>query len=681
MNLSTLFTPPLLWLGLFFLGMVVAMVCRRFPLGFRVLFLGLGLGLGGFTLWQPDLGLTPSFSPHLLLWLCLPPLVFQTAFTLNGSFFRQYRFPTLIWAIVGFLLSTGLFGVILAQLTGFNLTPALVLGGLVMATDPTGLLERLKRLDTPHQVQTVAQGEGLYNQLTLILLLPLLLRGEGLEALTGATGLGLAQVLVLGIAGGSLGGVLLTALFLRTKEQPWTMALLSLFLVYGGYTLGELGGTGAGALGVACGGLVTQQGLAQNLAPSHREYLHSLWHYGGNFARAGVTLALGWRVVEGWSGLGWLWVGVCGVVFLLVLRALLLWGFFGGLNKLRDLSAIAFPQQTLLITTGLPSSVGFLLALNLPPTLEERDVIQLVVVAVSLVRFLLFPPLLGWVIRQHELQSPRLLKQIEKAQALLTSQRAALNQIPLLKGIPTLDPAVIQHFTQNYNEGVYQGSQALESLWGDRRHLLQIPETLWLYTLTLERAGYQQLYEGGLLSEFALDKLELRILLKHDAIQAGFMPPPFFSVRPSETSWQRWLYRVLGWLLFRPQLLQKQRQTVADAKYEADLAIAHVCAQIAQTLRQLQADTDLRADLVERCANTYQEDSVIATQQLETVAKYTPDLARQRQQSLIERVTRLSELETLYLLEQEGILRSPLAVLLRQQIARRNRQNCTHRES
>ncbi|MCW6039005.1 cation:proton antiporter [Spirulina subsalsa FACHB-351] len=680
MNVSTLLTPPLLWLGLLLLATVVAMVCRWLPLGFRVLFLAVGLGLGMLT---PG-PIPPGFTPHLLLWLCLPALLFQGAFTLNASFFRQYRFPTLIWAILGFLLSTCLFGVILAQLTGLNLTPALVLGGLVTATDPTGLLERLKRLDTPHQVQTVAQGEGLYNQLTLILLLPLLLRGEGFEALTGAEWMGLGQVLVLGIAGGSLGGVLLTVLLLWTKEQPWTMALLSLFLVYGGYTLWELGGTGAGALGVVSAGLVTQQGLAHNLAPSHRAYLHSLWDYGGNLARAGVTLVLGWRVVQGWSGgadLMLLWVGGGAVVLTLLLRPLLLWGFFAGLNKIRDLSAIAFPQQTLLITTGLPSSVGFLLALNLPPTLEQRDVILLLLIGVSLVRFLLFPPLLGWVIRQQELQSPRLLKQVEKAQALLTSQRAALNQIPLLKQISALDPAVIQHFTQNYNEGVYQGSQALESLWGDRRHVLQIPETLWLYTLTLERAGYQQLYEGGLLSEFALDKLELRILLKHDAIQAGFIPPPFFSVRPSETPWQRWLYRVLGWLIFRPQLLQNHRQTVADAKYEADLAIAHVCAQIAQTLRQLQAETDLRADLVERCANTYQEDSVIATQQLETVAKYTPHLARQRQQSLIERVTRLSELETLYLLEQEGILRSPLAVLLRQQIARRNRQNLTRRES
>src|SRR4051794_20121361 len=85
----------------------VALIARRSGLPETVILLMTGL-IASATGW----GLPLQLQPGVILYLFLPPLLFEAAFRLDLRLLRQSIAPVLVLAVPGVLLSTAIAGVV-----------------------------------------------------------------------------------------------------------------------------------------------------------------------------------------------------------------------------------------------------------------------------------------------------------------------------------------------------------------------------------------------------------------------------------------------------------------------------------------------------------------------------------------------------------------------------------------
>lgn len=77
-------------------------VLRNIPYTLLLLLVGLGLALVDVRL--------VNLSPQLILFIFLPPLLFETAWNLNWKSLKQYAVPIMLYAIVGVVICIGSLG-------------------------------------------------------------------------------------------------------------------------------------------------------------------------------------------------------------------------------------------------------------------------------------------------------------------------------------------------------------------------------------------------------------------------------------------------------------------------------------------------------------------------------------------------------------------------------------------
>ena len=101
---------------------------RNIPYTLLLLLVGLGLA----TL---DVRLI-NLSPELILFIFLPPLLFEAAWNIKWSNLRRDWLPIGLFAIVGVVICVGGLFLGLQQFAGASLATALLVGAGLSATDP-----------------------------------------------------------------------------------------------------------------------------------------------------------------------------------------------------------------------------------------------------------------------------------------------------------------------------------------------------------------------------------------------------------------------------------------------------------------------------------------------------------------------------------------------------------------
>ena len=108
-----------------------------------------------------------QIHPAFILFVLLPPLLFESAFSMKWHVFRKQLFASLILAGPGVLLSTGLTGVasklLYGSTEGFGWAAAFLLGSILTATDPVAVVAVLHTLGAPDKLSHLIEGESLLN--------------------------------------------------------------------------------------------------------------------------------------------------------------------------------------------------------------------------------------------------------------------------------------------------------------------------------------------------------------------------------------------------------------------------------------------------------------------------------------------------------------------------------------
>jgi monovalent cation:H+ antiporter, CPA1 family len=347
-------------------------VLRNIPYTLLLLLVGLGLAVLDVRL--------INLSPQLILFIFLPPLLFEAAWNLNWKSLKQYAVPIVLYAIVGVVICVGSLVWGLQAFAGASLATALLVGASLSATDPVSVVALFRELGVDKKLTTVMEGESLFNDGVAVVAFNLLLGiALGLEQFD--VSVTVARFLVFAGIGVSIGGLIGFGISFLTQrfDIPLVEQSLTLVSAYGTYLVAEeLGGSGVIAV-VTTGLILGNFGSRIGMSPRTRLVVSEFWEFVSFFINSIVFLLIGDQVH--FEGLvDELDKIVIAIALMMVARAVSVFGL-GWISN-----AITGPQmdlpvrgQTVLWWGGLRGSVSVALALSVPAVMPERqDIISIV---------------------------------------------------------------------------------------------------------------------------------------------------------------------------------------------------------------------------------------------------------------------------------------------------------------
>jgi CPA1 family monovalent cation:H+ antiporter len=369
---------------------IVALAVRRFRIPYTVALVLVGVAL---SLRSP---IHLELTPELILFLLIPPLVFEAAFHLNLDKLRRNVGTIAVLAVPGVVLTMLIVGGVVHLGGGLALGTALVFGALIAATDPVSVVAIFRKLGAPKRLEVLLEGESLFNDGTAIVIFELALAALATGQVDVLRGIGDFFV----VAGGGLmvglGLGYLTSKLIGVIDDYLVETTLTTVLAFGTYLIAEQFHL-SGVLAVVGAGLVNGNLASKDMSPTTRIVVLNFWEYVAFLANSIVFLMIGLEIdVPGLIGNWQMILWAIGAV--LLSRAISVYG----------LSRLARPipekWRHVMFWGGLRGAIALALALSLPASIgPERQVV--LVMAFGVVLFTLVGQGLSmeWLVRRLHL--------------------------------------------------------------------------------------------------------------------------------------------------------------------------------------------------------------------------------------------------------------------------------------
>lgn len=321
----------------------------------------------------------------VLLQMMLSFLLFAGAIQLDARSLGQQRWPVLLLATLGTLLSTLIVGLglyLLLPLFGLPLAfiYCLLFGSLISPTDPVAVLGILTKAGLPKALETNIVGESLFNDGVGVVVFSTVLS----VARSGAPVPDPVQVLALfareGLGGLALGAALGYAGYrlLRTIDHYQVEVLLTLALVTGGYSLATALHT-SGPLAMVVAGLIIGARGRRDMSAVTQEYVDKTWELIDEVLNALLFVLIGLEMlVLRIRGL-YVAVGLCTVALVLLARLV---SVSIPMNLLRARREFTDFSLAILTWGGLRGGISVALALSLPTTMPRELLVGITYVVV-----------------------------------------------------------------------------------------------------------------------------------------------------------------------------------------------------------------------------------------------------------------------------------------------------------
>lgn len=467
---------------------------RQIPYTLLLVIVGLGLAFVDVRL--------VDLSPALILFIFLPPLLFEAAWNLKWSYLKQDLIPISLYAVFGVVISVGGIALGLNQLAGLSLTTALLIGASLSATDPVSVIALFRELGVPKRLTTLTEGESLFNDgMAVVAFSVLVLFSLGSTELAPAPiVLELVKVVGIGIGMGCLIGFGLSYLTQRF-DLPLVEQSLTLVSAYGTYLITEdLGGSGV--IGVVTMGLILGNfGSRIGMNPRTRIIVTEFWDFLAFFVNSIVFLLIGDQIRFAVLGQNLQTIAIS-IGAMLLTRAIAIYGFGFISNRLAN-SQIPVPDQTVLWWGGLRGSVSIALALSVPASLPGREEVISTVFGVVLFTLLVQGLTMKPLLETLNLLNKQPLRQ-EYADAI--ARQVALERVMVhlkqTEARPGLDPEFYR-----YQSALIQGelnnlTLNIEKILDENPDLQDfVAEQLKEELLVIEADTYAELVRAGQLTK------------------------------------------------------------------------------------------------------------------------------------------------------------------------------------
>ncbi|MCL6436283.1 MAG: sodium:proton antiporter [Leptolyngbyaceae cyanobacterium HOT.MB2.61] len=343
---------------------------RQVPYTLMLVITGMALALLDIRFFTP--------SPALILWIFLPPLLFEASWNLNWKDLKRDLVPITIYVTVGVAITIVGIALPLNHWSGISLPVALLIGSCLAATDPVSVSALLKELGAPPRLKALVEGESMFNDGTAVVAFGLMLGiAQGTKSFDPqqllvnfftVVGVGLLVGVVLGFS---------ISYLTQRFDLPLVEQSLTLVTAYSAYLIAEnLGGSGVIAT-VATGLILGNFGSRIGMSPRTRIAVSEFWEFVAFFTNSILFLLIGaqFRLRTDVAELGLICITFAAVLFT---RMIVVFGLTWVSNQLVQ-SDIDLSTQTMLWWSGLRGGVALALALSVPEDLPERQALLVAV--------------------------------------------------------------------------------------------------------------------------------------------------------------------------------------------------------------------------------------------------------------------------------------------------------------
>ena len=340
----------------------------------------------------------------VLLDIMLGFLLFAGALHTNFDQLKVQRYPILIFATLGVLVSTFLVGTFMYFLLGFLGHPVafiycLLFGALISPTDPIAVLGILKKAGAPKKLETKIVGESLFNDgVGVVIFLTIFQIAKSPEHVEFSEILILFGEEVLGgiVLGLALGYVAYR--LMKSIDDYDIEVLITLAVVMGGFLVAHKLHV-SGPLAMVVAGLVVGNDTVRNTTMSDitEQYVDKFWELIDLLLNAILFVLIGLEILILQYNSIFLIAGLIAIPLVLLARYMSLAGPIKYFEKKLD-----FVPKTNLVMTwgGLRGGISIALALSLTDTMERElflMVTYVIVIFAIICQGLTVGRLINWV--------------------------------------------------------------------------------------------------------------------------------------------------------------------------------------------------------------------------------------------------------------------------------------------
>jgi CPA1 family monovalent cation:H+ antiporter len=370
---------PVIALGL--VASAVAIVAYFWRIPYTIALVTAGLVLGFSRAFDVHL------SKDLILLLLLPPLLFEGALHMDLEHLLRYVTPVGVLALGGTLVSAGSIGVLVHYILGLPWTFALLLGVMLSPTDPVSVLATFKQYGAPKGLQTVLEGESVFNDGIGIVLYLLMLEVVGGTPLRLGGALWTFFTVVGGGAAIGFGVGYLAHRLLGHLNDHLTEVMISVVVAFGAYTLAETLHVSGVIATVVAGLIIGNYGTVFSMSPTTRLSLLNFWAVLAFLVNSAVFLLIGLDFSVARLPVN-LPAMVVTILAVLVGRALAVYTLGPLANRLSARSAqLPMPWLHALTWGGLRGAIPIAMALGLEPALRDVGSLHLPTVVFGVALF------------------------------------------------------------------------------------------------------------------------------------------------------------------------------------------------------------------------------------------------------------------------------------------------------
>ncbi len=366
------------------IALSVILVTRHLaiPYTLGLVVVGLLMSLAGIL---PEAQLTPD----LVLFVFLPALLFEGAWTIKLGQLRANWRPILFLAGPGLLLSLILIATVLHLLDGLDWGTALLLGAILSPTDPVSVIGLFRQMKVDERLSTIIEGESLFNDgiagslyQTFLAVVLLSLHGQSSTDLQGWVN-GLLQF-VLQAGGGIVCGVVLgiaASYIVRSLYEPLIETTITIVTAYGAYLLADTLHLSAILAVIAAGLLLGSYGRRFGMSEHTRESVDNFWAVLAFIANALLFLLVGVQLnptkffSSPASGLTTLLTALFAVIVVLLARFLLVLVFMLYFSAMPSVEAIPRSWRLVIFWSGLRGALSLALVLAIPLEVPSREML------------------------------------------------------------------------------------------------------------------------------------------------------------------------------------------------------------------------------------------------------------------------------------------------------------------
>ncbi|WAI01374.1 cation:proton antiporter [Methanogenium organophilum] len=598
---------------------LLSVVCfQRLKIPYTIGLVIIGAAIALFSDLTGTLGPLISFtlSPEIILFLFLPPLIFESAYRMKSRLFFRDIVAVLVLTIPGIVISMLVVGGISAVLTPIPLFSAFLFGALISATDPVSVLALFEELGVSERLKTLVEGESLFNDATAIVLynVVIVIAISGIISATDVTS-GVVEIAVDfmgGIVSGCLTGVIIGYLILFSRDNMAFAETVSLIVAYASYLVAEALFGVSGVISVVFAGLTLGWIASVTLKPAERDHMNEFWQFAGFISNSLIFLLVGITAVNliemFGTGTMIILLGLAGVFAVLVGRMVVVYGLTAIYNVIPGSENISLRYQHVLFWGGLRGAVALALALalSIPDSVPFRDQILVMTIIVALFTILVQGSTIRALINRLNLNRPSNLAWVEYLDTRLSAKRRALVLLEKIHETRDIDPRIYESVHREYENAVRQCE--LDFRVFERSLNLtpkMIEQAFWSRLLAIQRKAYLELYDKSLISEFVLEILTHSLNVRYACVRK--METPVFSIneKPLETIIIQWIISAINRVAPHAKAAKNLRKFSLSIEYQTLISEAGSAGMALQSIEEMSRDFTVPDEILTNVRDVY----------------------------------------------------------------------------